>query len=400
MGSRTGRARRGVRAALLGVMALSIVVTGTTAAGAAKEKPEIDVLLSGLLSSQVTSLPHQLDGAKAAAAAILKKHGVKINIAPCNDGLDPNLAAACARRAVTDHADAVISGLTANSAALYPTLEAAKIPYFGNTPIVDADYQSPIAFPFTPGLPGNALGLVGAAKKDGCKNLGVLAADAAASLSTAETLTTAAQKGGMTASTTSIPQTAPDYAPYVAQMLTDKPDCVVLTVSSPERAITAIRQSTKPTLPIYAAAQILTPQVRDTLGAAKLEGSTAINDSFVSNEPSLNPEFHADMAAYSSDASLVDDTALRGWTSVYAVYEASQNVKGALTSAKLLAAANKTKFDLKAFPKPIDFAMKSPVKTLPRLRNTNLILYQFKNGQLVSRGSVDVGPLMAQVVGQ
>ena len=399
MSSRAGRARRSARAVALGFVALSMVVTGATSAGAATEKQEIDLLLSGAISSSVASFPHQVDGAKAAAAAILKKDGVKINITACNDGFDPNLAAACARQAVTDKVDAVIGGLSGVSAALYPTLEAAKIGYFGTTPAVDADYQSPIAFPFSPGIPSTALSEAPLAKKRGCKNVGVLAADAASSQVLADTLLEALDVVGLTGAKTTIPATAPDYSPYVAQVLGNNPDCMVITVPSAGRAVLAIRQSSKPTIPIITGAGIINKQVRDALGPAAVEGATAVDQNIVWEDPSLT-QWRADMAAYSSDQSLLDDSSLLGWANVYAVYQASQNVKGTLTSAKLIEAGNKTTFNLEAYPKPINFAAKPAVKSLPRFKNTIMSVYDVKNGQVVPAGTVDVSKLARQVLGQ
>ena len=388
-----------MRAVALGFVALSIVTTGATTVGAAKAKPEIDVLVTGLIQSSLASYPHQVDGAKAAAAAILKKDGVKINISSCNDGMDPNLAAACARQAVTDKVDAVTGGLSTNSAALYPTLEAAKIGFFGPTAIVDADYASTVAFPFTSGLPGGAMGYAETAKKRGCKSVGVLASDAAATVAIADSLMEAIKKVGLTGSDTTVPATTADYAPFVAQALSNNPDCLVVTVPTAGRAILAIRQSSKPTIPVIAAGGVLNKQLRDALGPGALDGSTGVSQYILSDDPTMT-RFRAEMAAYSSDQSLVDDPALLGWANVYAVYQASQNVKGALSSASLLAAANKTTFDLDPYPKPIDFAAKSPVKSLPRLRNTTLNIYNIEGGQAVSDGTVDVRKLMSQILSQ
>ena len=386
-----------MRALALGFVAMSIVVSGATSAGAAKEKPEIDVLLSGLISSQVTSYPHQVDGAKAAAKAILKKNGVKINITVCNDGLDPNLAAGCARQAVSDGMDAVVGGISGSSAALLPTLEAAKIPYFGSTPQANADYQSPIAFPFVPGIPAVPMSQAPLAKKLGCKKVGVLAADQASSQVLASNLLKALNQIGLQGSVTNVPLSTPDYAPYVAQTLDDDADCIVVSVPGIGQAITAIRQSTDPKIPIITGAAFLNPQLRATLGSA-LDGVWTTNQWLVAADPTVK-EFKAEMAAYSPDQSLADDFALLGWANVHAVYQASQNVKGEVTSASLIKAADKTTFDLGAYPKPINFAAKPAVKTLPRLKNTYMTVYEVKDGEFVPSGAVDISNLISIVYG-
>lgn len=397
MGSRAGRAWRSVRALALGFVVLSIVVTGTVSAGAAAAaKPEIDLMLTATLQSPIASRPHSLDGAKAAAAAILKKDGVTINITPCNDSGDPNIAAACARQAVTDNVDAVIGGTSLTNVTTYPTLEAAKIPFIGNTPLVDADFQSPIVFPLVPGLAPGAVAQATVAKRHGCKEVGVLTGDNSGSQLQADTFISAAEELGLTASKVSVPTTAADLAPYVAQVVGTNPDCLSISVVGPARAITAVRQSTKPTIPMLAGASVITKAVRAALGT-QLEGVWIVAQSYVTDSADLT-QFHAQMAAYSSDESIVDDDALSGWSNVYAAYQAARSVKGELTSAKILAAANKMKVNLEAFPEPIDFAAKSPVASLPRLRNTALIEYNVKNGEVVQIGQpIDTRKLLKKI---
>ena len=393
-----GTRRRVWAAALVGVVALSTVTAGAIPASAAPAKPEIDTLLIATLQSPLISRPHALDGAKAAAAAILKKHGVQINVDSCNDNNDPNISAACGRQAATDQVDAVIGGLGIQNVQTYPALEAAKIPFFGNTPLADGDFQSPIAFPFQPGaIPGAAAAAL-ATKRHGCKKVAVLVGDPPGSQTIGDYYVKTAKEIGLPVATTvTVPSAAPDLAPYVAQALDSEPDCLSFSgILGASRAILAVRQSSEPTIPIIGSAATVTKQVRDALGTA-LNGMTVLNQALISEAPELT-QFHADMAAYSSDQSLVDDDSMYGWANVYAVYQASQNVKGDLTSAKLLAAANKTTFDLEAFPKPIDFSLRSPVSSAPRLRNTWLMNYDVENGKLVPHGGpIDTRALAKKV---
>ena len=399
MGSGARNARRSVRAVALGFVALSMVVSGATVAGAANDKPkfeELNLLQSGAISSTTASFPNQVEGAKAAAAAILKKDGVKINITACNDGFDPNLAAACARQAVTDKVHAVIGGTSGNSANLYPTLEAAKIPYFGASPQVDADYQSPIAFPFEPGIPNAALAQATIAKEKGCKKYGILASDQASGQALADTLIEGMEQFKLEGFKVTVPLTAADYAPFVAQVLDEDPDCMGTTLPRVGVALLAIRQSTNPTIPVITGAGFMSKALRGALGTA-VEGATGTSQNINNEDPSLT-KFHAEMAAYNSDPSIVDDSALKGWANVYAAYQAAKNVKGELTSAKLLAAANKTTFDLEAYPQPIDFSAKPAVKSLPRLHNYNVTVYEIQNGQVTPIDTVDVSKLAKQIL--
>src|SRR5215475_10174869 len=57
--------------------------------------------------------------------------GYKLNVKFCDAHGTPTAATACARKAVADHAVAVIGSFTFTGDAIVPTLQAAKIPYFG-----------------------------------------------------------------------------------------------------------------------------------------------------------------------------------------------------------------------------------------------------------------------------
>ena len=397
MGSRAGRARRSIRVAALGFVVSSILVTGTASSGAAaKAKPEIDIMLTATLQSSLISRPHSEDGAKAAAAAIFEKDGVKINITACNDNNDPNIALACARQAVSDQLDAVIGGTSQHSVATYPLLEAAKIPFFGPTPIVDGDFQSPVAFPLVPGLAAGAVAQAEVSAKHGCKKAAVLSGDNSASTIQGDTFAEARDALGLESTKISVPTTAADLAPYVAQALDSNPDCVSISLPGATRAIVAVKQSSTPTMPLIAGASVVTQAVRAALGT-QLEGIWVVSQAVIADSPDLS-QFHAQMAAYSPDQTLVDDDALFGWSNVYAVYQAAKAVKGELTSAKLLAAGNKMTLVNEAFPEPIDFTAKSPVKTLPRLRNTVLTEYTVENGEVVQVGKpIDARKLLKKI---
>src|SRR5713226_3099716 len=100
-------------------------------------------------------------------------HPLKVKF--CDALGTPTGATACARKAVADHAVAVIGSFTFTGDAIVPTLQAAKTAYFGLCcALSPTEFSSPVSFP-TGDQPLYAVGLVARAVQDGCtKMVGVI----------------------------------------------------------------------------------------------------------------------------------------------------------------------------------------------------------------------------------
>jgi ABC-type branched-subunit amino acid transport system substrate-binding protein len=154
-------------------------------------------------------------------------HPLKVKF--CDALGTPTGATACARKAVADHAVAVIGSFTFTGDAIVPTLQAAHTAYFGLCcALSPTEFHSPVSFP-TGNQPLYGVGLVARAVKDGCKKMvGVVIQGA----EIFEPFMTAAAKNlGKTISYVSLPATAQDYSPQVAQATEGGTDCLLTIVS-------------------------------------------------------------------------------------------------------------------------------------------------------------------------
>ncbi|MET8168601.1 ABC transporter substrate-binding protein [Streptomyces sp. NPDC005329] len=86
-------------------------------------------------------------------------NGRKLKVLTCNDHNDTVSAAACARRAVKEHAVAVVGSYSQHSDAFFPHLEGAGIPYIGGYGVTNAEFTSPLSYPVNGGQPSLLAGL-------------------------------------------------------------------------------------------------------------------------------------------------------------------------------------------------------------------------------------------------
>jgi ABC-type branched-subunit amino acid transport system substrate-binding protein len=112
-------------------------------------------------------------GAEVAAAAINKAGGIgghQVVIDHCSDQFTSNIALACARNAVSEHAIATVADESSFGDVINPVLTQAKIPAVAVEAESAADWSSPAAFPITASLPWSELMIV--AKQHHMTNVG------------------------------------------------------------------------------------------------------------------------------------------------------------------------------------------------------------------------------------
>ncbi|GGW44406.1 ABC transporter substrate-binding protein [Streptomyces griseoloalbus] len=86
-------------------------------------------------------------------------NGRRINVLTCNEKNDNVTAARCARRAVQEHAVAVVGSYSQHTDSFMPTLEGAGIPYIGGYGITTDEFTSPLSYPVNGGQPTLLAGL-------------------------------------------------------------------------------------------------------------------------------------------------------------------------------------------------------------------------------------------------
>src|SRR5207302_5065094 len=106
----------------------------------------IKLMVIGELSSPAISVPQLVTGAQAAinsANAAGGVHGHKLELLSCNTQTDPNVAAGCARQAVTEKVSAVVGMLSLEGNSVQPIIAAANTPTIANQAPAPLDYTSP-----------------------------------------------------------------------------------------------------------------------------------------------------------------------------------------------------------------------------------------------------------------
>ncbi len=119
-------------------------------AGTGTSGNAIKLMVIGELSSPVMALPQLVVGAQAGVNVVNAAGGVngrKIVLLSCNTQADPNVAASCAREAVTEKVSAVVGMLSLEGNAVQTILAPAKIPTIANQALDPLDYTSPNSFP-------------------------------------------------------------------------------------------------------------------------------------------------------------------------------------------------------------------------------------------------------------
>jgi ABC-type branched-subunit amino acid transport system substrate-binding protein len=148
----------------------------------------------------------------------------------CDAKGTPTDAGACARKAVQDKAVAVVGNFTFTGDAIVPILDKAGISYFGNCCAISAaELTTDSVYPMG-NQPLYGAGLVKRAVEDGCKTMNGVIIEGAEAFkplldNAAKSLNTKIGKY------VTLPATARDYAPQVAEATGGNADCLIMIVS-------------------------------------------------------------------------------------------------------------------------------------------------------------------------
>jgi branched-chain amino acid transport system substrate-binding protein len=357
---------------------------GTSSSGNGGSKGTIKLLVISQLQAAAFSFPEIEDGARASAEAVNAAGGVaghKIQIDVCNDQGDPNVAATCARTAVQKKYAGVISTTELYSASTLPLLEAAKIPAVGANPLTQPDFTSPVSFPIGGGNPLDFGGIGFVAGRTGCKTAGIIRDTAAAVDESVASMNRGAKAGGTTVSTTvKLAGTSPDFSSPVSQIVSSGVDCLLIA-EQPQavaKIVGAVRQSAKPTLPIYTAAVAFPPALVKALGPAA-DGVT-VNGSVELPSETATPDFWADMTRYRPQAERTTASYL-AWAAVQIIKDVA-GPTNATTGPALLAALNKASaVNVPGLPQVLNYSKPASDTQFPRVFATSNYAWKIKGGK-------------------
>jgi ABC-type branched-subunit amino acid transport system substrate-binding protein len=314
-------------------------------------------------------------------------NGHPLTVKLCDMHGTPTAATACARKAVADHAVAVIGSFSFTGDAVVPTLQAAKTAYFGLCcALSPTEFHSPVSFP-TGNQPLYGVGLVARAVHDGCKKMvGVI-------IQGAEIfepfMTNAAKHLGKEITYVSLPATAQDYSPQVAQATSGGTDCILAIVSeTPYIAWMGPFSQLGHYVRMYGPQGNLDEAVIAAAPASVTNGDV-ISAMFSSLTLPAWTDYRSALKTYKADTKQFYDTfgGQGTWAAYLEFAQIVKGMKGAINNKTFLAAASHAKIHLPGIVPDMDLAkpwgkVGGPAG-LYRLFNRSVIFNKVQNKKIV-----------------
>jgi ABC-type branched-subunit amino acid transport system substrate-binding protein len=309
-------------------------------------------------------------------------NGQQVDVITCNDQYSPNVAAACARQAVADKVVAVVAPYEEFAAQILPILQAAGIPYIGNTLASSDDGTNPDSFPRDGGVAVNFAGMALAMVNAGCKKIGMLVLGGVAVTElAAQIVQKVAVAKHVGFAQASVASGEPSFSAPVAALTGKGVDCIGMSLAPAMGpvAVSAIRQSGQHITIAASTAQF-------TIDSLKAMGPQADGILLAGNEylptsdvPGVN-DLKAAMAKYTPGQSLQDIFGVGGWAAGTMLTTEMQMIKGPITAAAVLAAfGHASDVSTDGLYGPLDFAAPSPLPVYLRLRNNSFLTFKVEN---------------------
>ncbi|MBK5219376.1 MAG: ABC transporter substrate-binding protein [Thermoleophilia bacterium] len=306
----------------------------------------------------------------------------------CDARGTPTGVSACGREAVAGGAVAVVGNFTFTGDAIIPILEKGKTAQWGNCcAIAPSELVSPVSFPMG-NQPLYSVGLVKKAVEDGCKNInGVIIEGAEAFIPLMENAAKA--EGTKIGKFVTLPATAQDYSPQVAEATSGDADCLVMIVSE-----TPYIAWMPPFAQSGSEARMYGPQGNFNENAVKGFEEVVEGDVDAGMYPDISTaawtDYRAALDEFEADSA--QDYNSLGGMGTWAAYEGFKQVVESMGGEKLdnesfLKAAENATIDLPGMVPPEDFALTWDKDGGPegydRLVNRCVVFSEFKEGKLV-----------------
>lgn len=305
----------------------------------------------------------------------------------CDAHGTPTGVAACGREAVAGGAVAVVGNFTFTGDAIIPILEKGNTAQWGNCcAIAPTELTSKVSFPMG-NQPLYSVGLVKKAVEDGCKNInGVIIEGAEAFIPLMENA--AKSEGVKIGKFVTLPATAQDYSPQVAEATSGGADCLVMIVSeTPYIAwMPAFAQS-------GSEAKMYGPQGNFNENAVKGFEEVVEGDVDAGMYPDISTpawaEYREALDKYEAD-SAQDYNSLGGmgtWAAYEGFKQVVESMSGKIDNETFLKAAATAKIDLPGMVPPLNMAENwgktGGPEGFERLVNRCVVFSEFKEGKLV-----------------
>lgn len=339
----------------------------------------------GVFNSPDVSLPDAEAALKAGVDSINADGGInghKLVLQICDDQLDPNLASACAREAVSNHDVAVVTPFSAFGPNIIPILAAAGIPDFNESPNAPIDFSSPNDFPLTAGTPGGYGSLGQALVEAGCTKVGAVVNGTTVNEQAGGWLEKGVKAKGGSYVSVQVSSNAVDFTSPVAQLESDGAKCIVPDTPPAfgPKIVTAVEQSGKK-LPIGAVSAEFSDQTLQTLGS-QANGLIMTQQEYRpgDNVPGIAAMKSA-MAKYTPGVPATEPFSSGAWAAINVAASVMKQVKGAVTAAAVLSAANATtSVNSDGIVGNFSFTAAAPVPSLPRVKNWEYLTWKVENG--------------------
>lgn len=305
----------------------------------------------------------------------------------CDAHGTPTAVAACGREAVAGGAVAVVGNFTFTGDAIIPILEKGKTAQWGNCcAIAPTELTSEVSFPMG-NQPLYSVGLVKKAVEDGCKNInGVIIEGAEAFIPLMENAAKA--EGVKINKFVTLPATAQDYSPQVAEATSGGADCLVMIVSeTPYIAwMPAFAQS-------GSEAKMYGPQGNFNENAVKGFEEVVEGDVDAGMYPDISTpawsEYREALDQFEADPAQ-DYNSLGGmgtWAAYEGFKQVVESISGKIDNETFLKAAATAKIDLPGMVPPLNMAENwgktGGPEGFERLVNRCVVFSEFKEGKLV-----------------
>jgi ABC-type branched-subunit amino acid transport system substrate-binding protein len=368
------------------IVSTGALVGGSGIAGAAAKKPALQVMDIGTFASPSLAQPDTLWSAQAEFDAINAAGGIngqKVVVTGCNDQDSQNIAAACARKAVSAHDFAVLAMYEQYGAQILPILQKAGIPYMDGEATALVDLQNPDSFPFDAGIYTVFAGLGEAMNTDGCKNIGMIVLGGIAVTELAASVVQGiAKANNIPFEEAQVGLTEPDFTSPVETLTAAGATCIGMTLTPSEGplAVQAIAQSGAK-VTVFSSEPQFTNQALVTLGS-EANGIIEVGDEYVLSTPGIPgvSALKADMSKYLPGKSISDDFSVGGFGLVYAMDKIASTIKGNITAKNFKAAVEKTTHvNTDGIYGPMSFKTSAGVAGAPRLFNPTFLTFQIED---------------------
>jgi ABC-type branched-subunit amino acid transport system substrate-binding protein len=355
--------------------------SGSTGTSAGTSGASIKIMALGQFQNPQFAFPESLSGIEARVAAANASGGIngqKIDLIPCNDAGDPNVAASCARTAVSDHVAAVIAGFSNFGPNSLPILAAANIPYINSQLNTPTDLTNPMVFSPDGGVPAGAFGIGVAAAKSGCTKVAVLDADNPSGILAGKEIAAGAKANGATVTKIlSEPLDLSDYSSPVTQLVGSGAQCIGIEISPTTLVgfFTALHDSANPNTTVVLGAGLTTPLESQLHGLDN--GTIQVSSSALPGLPQT-AQFTKEIDTYEPKGAQ-DSFSISAWSGALLFCDLASKLT-TVNNTTVLAALRQIK-SINLGPYPSESFTPNHVSNFSRLTNTNVLAYKYMNGK-------------------